>query len=139
VSEKKKRAILWWPTITDQASAIEASKAGFWAAVAVASFTAAFTTYVLVTQKEFTSLTAGAYANAVLFSIIAWRIRRYSKFFAIAGILLFIFEKIMQFFQGEGIKGLPLALLILLMFVSGVRGVFAYHRYSNNKLSTESV
>ena len=51
---------------------------------------------------------------------------------------MFIFEKIMQFFQGEGIKGLPLAILILLMFVSGVRGVFAYHRYSKNKLSTES-
>jgi predicted PurR-regulated permease PerM len=106
--------------------------------VVIASITAAFSTYTLVTQKEFTSLTAGAYVDAVLFSIIAWRIRRFSKLFAIAGVLLFIFEKIMQFSQGEGVKGLPLAILILLMFVSGVRGVFAYHRYSSNKQSTEN-
>jgi hypothetical protein len=129
---------MWWPTITDKASAIEASRAGFWAAVAIASITAAFTTYTLVTQKEFTSFTAGAYIDAILFSIIAWRIRRFSKFFAIAGVVLFIFGKIIQFSQGEGVQGLLLAVLILLMFISGARGVFAYHRYSNDKGSTES-
>jgi hypothetical protein len=121
-----------WPTITDQASAIEASKAGFWAAVVVATITAIFATVALVTQKEIASINAWAYVDAALFSIIAWRIKRYSKFFAVAGVVLFIGEKIM-IAQTEGARGLPLAIILLLMFISGVRGVFGYHRYSTNE------
>ena len=132
MAEEKKRKNWWWPTITDQASAIEASKAGFWAAVTVASITAMFATIALATQKEIASINAWAYLDAVLFSIIAWRIKRYSKFFAIAGVLLFVLEKVMLA-QTQGAKGWPLAIILLLMFVSGARGVFAYHRYSNSE------
>ena len=138
MAEKKKTMNVLWPAITDQASAIEASKAGFWAAVVVATVTAIFATVALVTQKEIASITAWAYVDAALFSIIAWRIRRYSRFFAVAGALLFICEKIMLA-QTEGARGLPLAVIILLMFISGARGVFGYHRYSKNEQPAESV
>jgi hypothetical protein len=139
MAEKKKTINWWWPKITDQATAIEASKAGYWAAVMVASITAIFATIALVTQKELATLDASAYFDAVLFFIIAWRIKNYSKLFAIAGILLFILEKIMLA-QTQGAKGWPLAIVLLLMFISGVRGVFAYHKYStSNKPQTENI
>ena len=128
----------WWPKISDQSGAIEASKAGFWAALTVAIITAIFATIALVTQKEIASVNAWAYLDAVLFSIIAWRIKNYSKIFAIVGVVLFLIEKVIQI-QSNGAQGWPLAIILLLMFVSGVRGVFAYHRYELEQPQIESL
>ena len=128
----------WWPTISDQSSAIEASKAGFWAALSVAVITALFATIALVTHKEIASVNVSAYVDAVLFSIIAWRIKNYSKIFAVVGVVLFLIEKGLQF-QSSGAQGLPLAIILLLMFVSGARGVFAYHRYEIELPQIESL
>jgi hypothetical protein len=138
MAEKKKTTNWWWPKITDQATAIEASKGGFWAAVFVASITTIVATIALATQKEIASINAWAYLDALLFSIVAWRIKNYSKFFAVGGALLFVYEKVMLA-QTQGASGWPLALLLLLMFINGARGVFAYHRYSKNEPQVKSV
>lgn len=138
MKEKGKSKNWWWPTITDQASAIEASRAGFWAAVAVASITAVFATISLVIQKEIATINPWAYVDAVIFAVIAWRIKKYSKFFAVAGVVFFIIEKALLA-QTQGAKGWPLAIVLLLMFISGARGVFAYHRFSSNETQAENV
>ena len=132
VKEKRKTKNWWWPKISDQDSAIEASKAGFWAALTVAIITAVFATIALVSHKDIASINASAYLDAILFSIIAWRIKNYSKFFAVVGVLLFLIEKVVQF-QSSGAQGWPLAIILLLMFISGARGVFAFHRYESEQ------
>jgi hypothetical protein len=138
MTEKKKSNNWWWPKITDQASAIEASRAGFWAAVVVAVITAVFATISLVSQEAIATIDPWAYFDAVLFAVIAWRIRRYSRFFAVAGVVLFVIEKAIQA-QTQGANGWPLAIVLLLMFISGVRGVFAYHRFSRTETQTGNV
>lgn len=138
MAEKKKTKNWWWPSITDQASAIEASKNGFWAAVICASITTIFATVSLAMHKDIASINTGAYLDALLFFVIAWRIKNYSKFFAIAAVLMFILEKVILA-QTQGAKGWPLAVVILLMFITGARGVFAYHRYSENEPHAKSI
>ena len=83
----------------------------------------------MVSQKEIASIDAWAYVDAVLFTLIAWRIKKFSRAFAVVGVSLFIFEKVM-FAQSQGATGWAMAVFLLLMFINGARGVFAYHRFS---------
>ena len=126
--EKEKRN-WFWPTIVDVSSAKEAAKGGFWAALFVAVVTAIVATIAMVGHTTIMGAGPWAYVDAALFGLIAWKIKSYSKFFAVAGIVLFIIEKL-SLASSQGATGLPLALIILLMFINGARGVFAYHRLS---------
>jgi len=126
---------IFWPRITDLASASAASDLGFWAAVAVAAITAVFATIALVANTDILAINAWAYIDAVLFGLIAWRIKRRSRVFAVAGLCLFIVEKIVQFSQPEvASSGAVMAVLFLLLFVGGVRGTFAFHRFSREEV-----
>jgi hypothetical protein len=89
-------------------------------------------TIAFFTKSNFATVDASAYLDAILFGIIAWRIRRHSKFFAVAGLCLFIVEKIYQFSARPEVAvfGIIVAVLITLLFVSGVKGTYAYHRLS---------
>lgn len=118
-----------WPEITDLESAASAARSGFWAAAIVAAVTAAVATWAAVSGSSVLSINSWAYLDAILFAVIAWRIRRYSRAFAVAGMLLFTVEKALLFVE-NGAAGWPLALVLLLMFIAGVRGTVAYHRFS---------
>lgn len=121
----------FWPRITGLPSAIGASDQGFWAAIVVASITAIFATIALLAQVEIATINASAYVDAVLFGVTAWRIKRRSKFFAVFGLCLFIIEKAYQFSQPQAAaSGAIMAVVLLILFINGVRGTFAYHRFS---------
>jgi len=142
MADEKKKTNWFWPKINDLESAKEASKLGFWAALFVAVVTTIFATIALATQEEIASINAWAYLDAFLFGIIAWRIKRYSRVFAVIGIILFVIEKAMLA-TTQGAAGWPMAIIILLMFINGARGVFGYHRYKkssvNETLESENV
>ena len=137
--EKKQKTNWFWPKIVDITSAKEAAKAGYWAALIVAIVTGVVATIVLITQNEVMNLDLWSYVDAVLFGFIAWRIKKYSKVFAVIGVVLFFIEKALLV-PSQGASGWPLAVLILLMFINGARGVFAYHRFSSvsSSVSTTS-
>ena len=124
----------YWPKISSVADAIEASNLGFWAAVFVAGLTAIFATLTLILKKDIVGVNPLAYIDAILFAVIAWRIRRRSRAFAVAGLCLFIVEKIVQFSTQPRIVGSAsfMAAIITLLFINGVRGTFAFHRFSAN-------
>lgn len=124
-----------WPKIVDAKSATEAVNTGFWAAVIVASITAIFATWAIVSGSGVGPIDGWAYLDAIFFGIIAWRIKRYSRAFAVIGLLLFIVEKALLA-QTQGAAGWPLAIIMLIMFITGVRGVFAYHKYSSQSEET---
>jgi hypothetical protein len=125
---EKPKVNWWWPTISDRASAEEAVKVGFWAAMFVAGVTAIVATIALVSGEAVMSIKASAYLDAVLFLIIGWRIRNHSRVFSVLGLLLFIAEKAMLA-KTQGSTGWFMAIFILLGFITGARGAFAYHRY----------
>ena len=132
MSDKKPVKNWWWPKLSDRESAIEATKTGFRAAIVVAVVTAIYATVAPLTKKEIASINAWAYLDTVLFGVIAWRIKCYSRAFAVAGVLLFIAEKIMLA-QTLGTAGWPMAVFLLLMFITGARGTFAYHKFSSTQ------
>src|SRR5262245_28845717 len=117
-----------WPKIGDIEAAKQVAKSGFWAAAIVAVVTAIFATIALVTQKEVATIDAWAYVDAVLFALIAWRVKKFSRVFAVAGIVLDVLEEILLAQQLGG-TGVVMAIILLLMFIHGARGVFAYHRF----------
>ncbi|QQR75352.1 MAG: hypothetical protein IPJ17_07190 [Holophagales bacterium] len=119
----------FWPEITDLESAASAARSGFWAAAIVAAVTAAVATWAAVSGASVLSINSWAYLDAIFFAVIAWGIRRYSRAFAVAGMLLFTVEKALLFVE-NGAAGWPLALVLLLMFIAGVRGTVGYHRYA---------
>lgn len=129
-SEGRKGKSNWyWPAIVDLESARAATQSGFWAAGIVAGVTAILATIAVVFGNEIGGFSAWAYIDAVAFGIIAWRVKRFSRVFALAGIALFVFERIVAA-QSQSTAGWGVAALLLLGFVNGARGVFAYHRYS---------
>jgi hypothetical protein len=113
--------------ITDIESAKKAAMYGFWASLIVASVTAIFATISLITKKAVLSIDAYAYVDAILFALFAWRIKKLSRVFSVVAILLFIVEKV-DLARTQGTHGLPLACILLVCFINGARGAFAYHR-----------
>ncbi|WP_052135300.1 hypothetical protein [Collimonas arenae] len=108
-------------------SAQKAVKYGYWAAIIVAIVTAIFSTIAMAAQKKIATIDGTAYLDAALFAFIAWRIKKYSKMFAVIGVVLFLIEKILLI-KTMGGAGLFQAVFVMVLFINGVRGVFAYHR-----------
>jgi hypothetical protein len=136
VAEKSK-SNWYWPTLETPADAIKASNGAFWGAIFVASVTAVFATIALYTKVSIATIDASAYIDAGLFVVIAWRIRRRSRAFAVVGLVLFIIEKVLLFISAPqaSTSGIFMSVLILLLFINGVRGNFALHRLAKQKQS----
>lgn len=125
----------YWPTFGNVADAVQASNGAFWAAVFCATVTALFATISVFTHAGVIGVNASSYVDAALFALVAWRIRRRSKVFAIVGLVLFVLEKIFQYTtQPLSTLGFSvfLAIVLLFLFINGVRGNFAYHRLTSN-------
>ncbi|MGN6094070.1 MAG: hypothetical protein ACTHOL_17105 [Luteibacter jiangsuensis] len=129
-ARKSKPANVWWPDVGNLDQASSASDMGFAAASLVAGVNAIAATLSLVLHTAVIGVDASAYVDATLFALAGWGIRRRSRVAALAGLLLFLFEKVYQLItQPKSIMGLALALVLLMGFVNAVRGNFAYHRF----------
>lgn len=126
---KTKPANMWWPDVGTLDQAITASNGGFMVAMLVAAINAVVATISLVQHTAIAGIDANGYVDAGLFALAGWGIRCRSRVAAIAGLLFFLLEKVYQFTtQPKALMGLWLAIIILVGFVGGVRGTFAYHR-----------
>ncbi len=121
VTEKPSRWRALWPDVDDVVSAKDASRQGMWAAIIVGGVTA------ILAPLGFLGVDAWALCDAVLFFSIAWGIYKVSRTAAVAGLLLFLLERIVMFTQTRQTGGI-VALVLLLAFGNGARGAFAYRR-----------
>jgi len=116
----------YWEDVSDLGGAEKAINGGFWAALIVACITA------LVVSLSFAGvqllgLNAWAFLDAAIFAMIAIGIKRKSRFAAVAGLCLYIVERIYMMQRG-GASGIVMGILFTLLFINAVRGTFAYHR-----------
>ena len=133
IMANRNQPVRWyWPTFGNVADAVQASNQGMWAAVFCAAVTAIMATASIFAANGIIGVRPSAYVDALLFAVIAWRIHARSKAFAIAGLCLFVLEKVFQIAtHPETLRfGAILAVILLLCFISGVRGTFAYHRFA---------
>jgi hypothetical protein len=99
---------------------------GFWAAVFVACITSLVAALALAGTKLF-GIDASAFLDAALFAGIAFGIKRKSRFAAVAGLCLYVTERIYMLKRG-GAGGIVLGIVFTLLFINAVRGAYAYHR-----------
>jgi hypothetical protein len=124
---KGRRKNIIWPDITHLDGAKTAACSGLWAACF-----AAFATAGLALYSEFVStlliFDIWGLLDSVLFAVIAIGIWRMSRIAAIFGLILYLGEQWYQW-TTDGMGNIVVALLLTLMFVNGVRGTIAFHRF----------
>jgi hypothetical protein len=116
-----------WPTISDEQGASLAARQGFHAAV----FCLVVTTIVAVLSGlgfEIMDFDLWSLINAGFMGLLALGIHRMSRTTAVIALLYYVTGRIEVWCQ-YGFQA-PIVLIIIgLMFLSSVRGTFAYHRF----------
>jgi hypothetical protein len=120
----------YWEDVSEISGAEKAMKGGFWAAVIVAGITSLVAALSLTGTKLF-GIDASAFLDAAIFAGIAFGIKRKSRFAAVAGLCLYVFERIYMLQRG-GAGGIITGIIFTLLFINAVRGAFAYHRLNES-------
>jgi hypothetical protein len=129
MSEKRKSLRL--PAVDDLKSAKKASMYGVWAAVFSAAATVLLFVFLVLAsggKAVDTSIAAVALVDALIFSAVAIGIYKESRLAAVAGLLFFVVEKIVQFSMTGETSGIIVPVILTLCYASAIRGVYALHR-----------
>jgi hypothetical protein len=116
----------YWEDVSDLSGAEKAITGGFWAAIVVACVTSLFASLSMFGVKMF-AINVWAFLDAGLFVAIAFGIRNKSRFAAVAGLCLYVVERVAMIQRG-GMGGIVMGILFILLFINAVRGTFAYHQ-----------
>ena len=116
----------YWEDVSDISGAEKAINGGFWAALIVACITGLVAALAL-TGTKLLGIGASAFLDAAIFAAIAMGIKRKSRFAAVAGLCMYVLERLYML-QRSGAGGIVMGVIFTLLFVNAVRGAFAYHR-----------
>lgn len=120
-----------WPSIIDSETAKKAAYQGFWVALLCALATAFMVVFSIV-GHTLMGVDAYALVDVLAFAIIAACIRlKLSRSAAVLGLLLYILERIVMWSE-SGIKNPVIAILFITALINGVRGTFAYHKFTKS-------
>jgi hypothetical protein len=131
---KKRRQNGIWPIITDAASAKFAAKQGMGAAFFCAGSTVLFVFLARQGMALVQGVDESALVDAAVFAALGILILRMSRVAAVAALVLYIVERIVMWVKMSGVGGasIPMMIVIVLCFVSSIRGTFAYQRYKGS-------
>jgi len=127
-AKQKETDFIYWPTITDEASAKRAARLG----AGFCIFSAIMTLILGVFRYGYVKIdddVAGAYIFAFIFLILGIGIYRMWRSAAVIATAMYCIDKIYEFIQTDGKHFLRL--LLILIFINAVRGTFLYNRYMN--------
>ena len=130
LSKTEHKSFWMWRLIVDKESARKAAMDGFGAAMFVAAVT---TLFALLTQfgvKIFPEFSLWNLLDAAIFAFIGWRIRAMSRAWAVLGLLTYLGEVGYGLYAHGPSRFGILVVILVIGFVSGVRGTFAFHNYS---------
>ncbi len=119
-----------WPGFPDKASARKAIKVGFWVYIFIVIDNLAIGLYSLSTSES----VAGHYdawvlVDGALFAIIAWRLWKNSRVWAVIGLALWAAEIVDKLRNAPSTFGV-ISVLLLLAILNATRGAFAFHKYT---------
>ncbi|MGA7872446.1 MAG: hypothetical protein WCA22_16290 [Candidatus Binatus sp.] len=116
----------FWPAVGDEQAAVLAARQGFHAAVYCSIVTAIFAVLggfgFKIMDFDLWNLT-----DAALMALLAFGIRRMSRTAALIAFLYYVAGRI-DLWTEYGSQNAVIAGIFVLMFLSAVRGTFAYHR-----------
>ena len=127
---------VWWPTLETIEDAKGAARqgAGFAALIAV-GMASVITLNLTGVTNNFLGMNGYAYIDASIFLLIAVFTYRYSRVAALAGLAVYVLERANQISETGANRHVG-AILLGLLFVNGVRGTFAYHRFVSAAVQT---
>lgn len=122
----------FWPDVSNLEEAKKACKVAMWCAILVAGVTSLFAGLAMAGTK-LGPVNGSAFVDAALFAGIAFGLSRYSRFAGAAGFVLFLIERIYMIAQTHSVVGggLFLGIFLLIGFLNGMRGAFAYHKLNS--------
>ena len=119
----------YWQTIEDESSAEHAPKAAVGVSGFIAAVTALFAILSIVYHKPIFGLDGWGLVDALIFALIAWRISKMSRAWAVVGLLMYLLEVGYKLATNpSGALGV-LTIIFILTYINAIRGAFAYHRY----------
>jgi hypothetical protein len=121
---------VWWPTLDDVAGAKATARQAAWFAVFVGSVTALIAVLNLTKVLDnFMGLDAWAFIDAGAFFLLSIFMFRMSRIAFVLALALYLAERAMLLASGEG-GNLLVAIAFILIYVNGVRGAFAWRRFT---------
>ncbi len=117
-----------WPDTSHLDGATTAARNGLWAACFVAIATAGLALYSEFVRPLLIFDIWGL-LDSFLFAVTAFGIWRMSRIAAIFGLTLYLGEQWYQW-TTDGVGNIIVAFPLTLMFVNGVRGTVAFHRFN---------
>lgn len=122
----------WYQDINDLKAADKAINGGFWAAIFVTVVTSIVVALSFAGINMF-KIGPSALIDAAIFAAIAVGIKRRSRFAAVAGLVLYIIERIYMFQHNGNTGGIIMGIAFTLLFLNAVRGTYAYHRMTEGQ------
>ncbi len=136
---KKRRRNGIWPKIVDVASARFAAKLAMGGAFFCAGSTLLFVLLARVGMSLVQGLNERALVDAAVFVFFGFGILRMSRIAAVGAMALYIFERIDMLNRLTVAAGpsIPMMIVLLLCFINGIRGTFAYQRYRGVSVNSD--
>jgi hypothetical protein len=124
----------YWAEIKDASTAKDAVHRAAGVSALIAAITALLAILSLVYKKPILGLDGLALVDAGLFAIVAWRIHKISRTWAVIGLMLYLLEVGERLVNHpSGAVGFFLTIIFILAFIGGIRGAFAFHRYNRQE------
>lgn len=117
-----------WPDLKDLGSSQQACRNAAGACFVVAAITGLVAALALAGTTLLPGIDGWALVDAGIFALLGLFLRRFSRIAAVFALVLFLLERILMLAEHPTPAGLPLALILAVFLIGGVRGSFAYHR-----------
>jgi hypothetical protein len=128
-----------WPRITDNTSARNAVVGGFWACIFISVVDTVMGVYALAAhRKVFGYYDAWVLVDGALFAMVAWRLWKNARAWAVIGVLLMALE-IGDKIQNAASTFNVITILLFLAILNAARGTFALHQYKAAEASLKIV
>lgn len=122
-----------WISIVDEGSAVKVSRQGFWAASIIAAFMIVLFLF-RIAEQPYDELASGLLVRSIVFGATAWEIYRMSRIASILGLVFHFYFDLYPSFtlwlkSFLDLNSAIVVVVLTLMFINGMRGTVAYHRY----------
>jgi len=117
-----------WKDVDTKDAAHDATRPAVGVSYFIAAATGLFAILSIVYGHAIFGIDGWSLLDAILFTVIGWRIGKLSRAWTVAGLALYLIEVAVSI-SDRGFGPGVLSIVFILMYVNAVRGVFAYHRF----------